>query len=270
MEIIIVDDEPVSLAVLKQLVTKLPDCEAQGFTQATAALAWCKANDPDLVIVDYVMPELNGIEFARRLRALPGRADTPLLMVTVRADREVRNSGLENGIDDFLYKPFDFVDLHTCVSKMLGLRASKQLANSASMLAEDATAVPADKVVPQENTGRLLDVNMTRARLGGDKTLLGQVATIFIRTVPHVLTSIRAALSTNDFERVLGQVTSLKGAVASLEAPEVFNFLVNVETHARNQDLAGTVAAFARAQALIERLLAELAPIVPSDTGTHV
>ena len=56
MNIIIVDDELVSLTVLKQLVEKLPDCCAQGFTDASAALVHCEQNDPDLVLVDYMMP----------------------------------------------------------------------------------------------------------------------------------------------------------------------------------------------------------------------
>jgi CheY-like chemotaxis protein len=264
MDIIIVDDEPVSLAVLKQLVRKLPDCEAQGFTQASAALAWCKPNAPDLVIVDYEMPDVNGIEFTKRLRQLPGNEETPVLMVTVRSDREVRASAIESGITEFLYKPFDFAELEARASKMLGLRASKQLASGASLLIEEARGSGGEPAAA-EDSNRLLDVNMTRARLGGDKTLMGHVAGIFIRTVPHVLSSIRAALTVNDFERVLGQVTSLKGAVASLEAPEVFNFLTNVEMHARNRDSAATVAAFAMAQSMVERLLAELQPIVPRD-----
>ncbi|MGZ5234391.1 MAG: response regulator, partial [Burkholderiales bacterium] len=101
MEIVIVDDEPVSLAVLKQLVGKLPDCKARAFAHASAALAWCDSNDPDVVIVDYMMPGLNGIEFTRRLRAVEGRADTPLLMVTANAEVKVRDSALESGINDF-------------------------------------------------------------------------------------------------------------------------------------------------------------------------
>lgn len=138
MDIIIVDDEPVSVTMLKRLVEKLPDCNGRGFTQASAALAWCKQNDPDLVIVDYMMPELNGIEFTRHLRALDGKADTPLLMVTASADREVRNSALQNGINDFLNKPFDFVELQARASNMLALRCSqKKLANRALLLAEE-------------------------------------------------------------------------------------------------------------------------------------
>jgi hypothetical protein len=78
---------------------------------------------------------------------------------------------------------------------------------------------------------------------------------------------IRSALTSNDFERVLGQVTALKGAVASLEAPQVFSFLADVETHARARDAEATVAAFTVANALIGRLLAELAPLVPQNNA---
>jgi CheY-like chemotaxis protein len=209
------------------------------------------------------MPDLNGVEFTHRLRALPGRADTPVLMVTVKADRETRSSAIQSGITDFLYKPFDFSELEACARKMLGVRASKQLADGAILLGEDEAA--GAETPEREQGDRLLDVNTTRARLGGDNKLVSQVAGIFIRTVPHVLTSIRAALNSNDFERVLGQVTALKGAVASLEAPQVFNFLADVETHARARDAAATTAAFAVANGLVGRLLTELGPLVPKD-----
>src|SRR3979409_979778 len=92
MEIIIVDDEPVSLTVLKQFMEKLPDSNVRTFARASDALAWCKSNDPDLIVISYMMPQLNGIEFTRLLRALAGKADTPILMVTANADREIRNS----------------------------------------------------------------------------------------------------------------------------------------------------------------------------------
>src|SRR3954447_13025786 len=86
VDVVIVDDEAVNLTVIKQLVAKLPQCYPQAFTQASAALAWCKANDPDLVIVGYVMPEFDGIKFAQQLRALDGKRDIPVLMVTASTD----------------------------------------------------------------------------------------------------------------------------------------------------------------------------------------
>ena len=195
---------------------------------------------------------------------LEGKGDTPVLMVTASGDREVRNSALQNGINDFLNKPFDFVELQARATNMLALRASqKKLANRALLLAEAAAAGrAAGDTVQADSTDRVLDVHMTRARLAADEALLGEIASIFIRTVPELLSSIGTALSGNDLKRALGQAHSLKGAVAAFEAPEVFNSLAQVETHARNHDPEAAAAAFAMAEALVERLFSELAPIV--------
>jgi putative two-component system response regulator len=140
MDIVIVDDSPITIALLRKLVGKLPDCTAVPFTSAAQGLAWCVANDPDLVICDYMMPEMDGIEFARRFRALPGKADTPLLMVTAADDRELRHRALALGINDFLNKPFDQIELTARAKNMLALRASqKKLASRALLLADEVT-----------------------------------------------------------------------------------------------------------------------------------
>jgi CheY-like chemotaxis protein/HPt (histidine-containing phosphotransfer) domain-containing protein len=259
MNIVILDDEPVSLAVMKQLVAKLPDCEAHAFTEASAALIWCMNNTTDLVIVDYSMPALDGVEFTRRLRALPNDRRTPVVMVSAVVDDQVIKRALQSGVDDFLHKPFDFVELQTCVSEMLGLRAMQgQLANKA-LLVQARALTGSQGGVPQ-----LLNRNVSRARLGGDEKLLGEVAHIFMHTVPAVLREIRAAVLDNDFDAVLAHVISLKGAVSAVEAPDVLNFLSRLEYHATIRDPIATVAAFAMVQAVTERLFSELAPIVPT------
>jgi CheY-like chemotaxis protein len=259
--ILIIDDEPVCLEVMKQLVSKLPNCQTQACTSASAAFSWCIGHEPDLVIVDYMMPNIDGIEFTRRLRGLPNRTKTPVVMVSAVSDQQLVKRALQVGIDDFLTKPFDFVELQTCVSNMLGLRAMQgQLAKKALVL--QARTMSHDE--PQRDTTlTVLDRNISRARLGGDEKLLGEVARIFIHTVPGVLASIRAATLEKDFDQVLGYVIALKGAVAAVEAPDVLQFLSRLEEHAKMRDDVGTVAAFAMVQALAERLLRELAPIVP-------
>ena len=261
VNILIIDDEPVSLEVMKQLVSKLPDCQTHTFTSGSAAFSWCVGHDPDLVIVDYMMPNIDGIEFTRRLRGLPNRTKTPVVMVSAVADRQLIKRALQVGIDDFLNKPFDFIDLQTCVSNMLGLRAMRgQLAKKALVL-EARTLSDSE---PQNGvTMTVLDRNISRARLGGDEMLLGEVARIFIHTVPSVLASIRAALLENDFDQVLADVIALKGAVAAVEAPDVLDLLSRLEQHAKTRDSVSSVAAFAMVQALAERLLRELAPMVP-------
>jgi DNA-binding response OmpR family regulator len=262
MNIIIVDDELVSLTVLKQLVEKLPDCCAEGFTDASAALVHCEQNDPDLVLVDYMMPDLNGIDFTRRLRAIAGRADTPVLMVTASGDGEVRDSALQSGINDFLNKPFDFVELQARATNMLALRASQKKLSQGGGVGGGANGMTAAAAsAPGPDADNVLDVNMTRARLAADEALLGEIARIFMRTVPGLLSAIETSLSGNDLKRAFGHAHSLKGAVAAFEAPEVFNALARVEEHAKNHDAEAASAAFALAEVLVQRLVRELASI---------
>jgi putative two-component system response regulator len=138
MNILIVDDSQIVVALLERLVQNIPASDSIAFTDPRAALSWCETHDPDLVIVDYVMPELNGLDFARRFRALEGRAETPVLMLTATADRELKVRALQMGINDFLNKPFDKVELLARVRNMLALRVSqKQIASRALHLADD-------------------------------------------------------------------------------------------------------------------------------------
>jgi HPt (histidine-containing phosphotransfer) domain-containing protein len=113
-------------------------------------------------------------------------------------------------------------------------------------------------------TDRLLDADMTLERLAGDETLFSVVARAFTRTAPELLASINAALGGNDLKRAFTEAHSLKGAVAAFEAPQVLNSVLNVERHARNDDAAAVAEALPVAQALVQRLLAELAPMAGS------
>jgi CheY-like chemotaxis protein len=265
VKIIIVDDEPVSLIALQQLVEKLPDCQVQGFTEPSSALAWCQRNEPDLVIVGYVMPELNGIEFTEHFRQLEGKADTPVLMVSASSDRAVRNRAFENGVNDFLNKPYDSVELQARVSNMLVLRSKREsLVRRAAFRPDGARKRPASpEPNPHAAASRLLDKDMTLKRLAGDETLLGQVARVFIRTAPQLLSAISSALAANDSERAYAEAHSLKGAVAVFEAPQVFEAVVAVETYAKNYNATAAAASVKAAHLIVERLSAELADLVP-------
>ncbi|OLE19638.1 MAG: two-component system response regulator [Betaproteobacteria bacterium 13_1_20CM_3_63_8] len=72
----------------------------------------------DLVLVDYMMPDMDGIEFVKRLRALPGYEHVPIVMITVHDDRKVRYAALDAGITDFLTKP---VDARECLARCRNL-----------------------------------------------------------------------------------------------------------------------------------------------------
>ena len=150
MDIVIVDDSPIIIALLKKLVSRMDDCRAIPFTSASQALGWCVENDPDLVIVDYMMPEMDGIQFARRFRLLPQKSDTPLLMVTAADDRELRHRALTLGINDFLNKPFDQIELEARARNMLALRSSQKKLASRALLLDDEVAKATSEIVARE------------------------------------------------------------------------------------------------------------------------
>ena len=102
-QVLIVDDTEVNLILFDALVKKLGHCQSVTFSSAVKALEWVQVNDPDLIIVDYMMPELDGIDFVRLLRESPAKDGIPILMITANDRRDHstrardRHSALQGG-----------------------------------------------------------------------------------------------------------------------------------------------------------------------------
>ena len=104
-EVLVVEDEP---DIRRLVVLHL---ERDGFRCRTAAtgtdaLREVKTAVPDLVVLDLMLPELDGLEVCRRLRRDPGTASVPIIMLTAKSDEVDRIVGLEIGADDYVGKPF--------------------------------------------------------------------------------------------------------------------------------------------------------------------
>jgi putative two-component system response regulator len=137
-QVLIVDDTEINLILFKALVQKLGNCIEHTFVDPLKGLAWVQAHKPDLVIVDYMMPQIDGIEFIQRFRQMPGHAETPVLMVTANDQKDVRYAALERGATDFLTKPVDRVEFLSRARNMLALQDSRsKLADRAEWLAEE-------------------------------------------------------------------------------------------------------------------------------------
>jgi len=122
MDVVIVDDMQINLALLGRLIAQLGVNQTSSFLVPEEALAFCATQVPDLLIVDYLMPGLDGINFIRKFRALPGREDIPVLMVTASDERAVRLDALEAGANDFLSKPLDRTEFFARTRNMLAAR----------------------------------------------------------------------------------------------------------------------------------------------------
>ena len=98
-KVLIVDDTEINLILFGALVKKLDHCEAHTFDAPRQALAWAKDNAMDLVIVDYMMPDIDGLEFIRQLREMPGRDAVPILMITANDQKQIRYRALDSGAE---------------------------------------------------------------------------------------------------------------------------------------------------------------------------
>lgn len=117
--VMVVDDQSTGRAILEQVVRSLDErVEVEGFARPVDAVVWATRHVSDLVLVDYMMPDMDGIEFVKRLRAVPGYEHVPIVMVTVHDDRKVRYAALDAGITDFLTKP---VDARECLARCRNL-----------------------------------------------------------------------------------------------------------------------------------------------------
>ena len=117
--VMVVDDQSTGRAILEQVIRSLDErVVVEGFARPIDAVVWATRHVSDLVLVDYMMPEMDGIEFVKRLRALPGYEHVPIVMVTVHDDRKVRYAALDAGITDFLTKP---VDARECLARCRNL-----------------------------------------------------------------------------------------------------------------------------------------------------
>ena len=135
--VLIVDDSDINLTLIKALVNKLGDCNPVLFNHPVRALEWCREHVPDLIIVDYMMPDMDGLKFISAFRALHGRDEIPVLMVTANDQKDVRYEALLGGANDFLTKPIDRVEFSARARNMLSLRQGQRfLADRAAHLAE--------------------------------------------------------------------------------------------------------------------------------------
>ncbi len=88
-----------------------------------ATLAYVEHTIPDIILLDFLMPQMNGVEVLRELRAAEATRDVPVIMVTGRAESEATVEALEAGADDYVLKPIDFDVLRARIDIQLAKRA---------------------------------------------------------------------------------------------------------------------------------------------------
>ena len=215
-EILIVEDEP---AIQELIAVNLEHAGHHVQRAASAAEAEAIIRDvrPDLILLDWMLPDLSGTALARRLRADARMKDVPIIMLTARAQESDKVEGLESGADDYVTKPFSPKELLARIKAVLRRRAPQ--------LTDDLIEVGGLRLDPASHrvSGNGSDINlgptefkllhffMTHPeRVYSRMQLLDQVwgDHVFVeeRTVDVHIRRLRAALEATGFDRLIETV----------------------------------------------------------------
>ena len=143
----VVEDNPDLLAFLAQELGRW--YRISPFPDSTEAVRAMVADPPDLIVSDIMMPGLDGIALARRIRAARETAEVPVLLLSAREEVDAKLAGFEAGADDYVHKPFDMQELHARIELHLRLRAqARQLREALEQLKKaETTLVQSEKMV---------------------------------------------------------------------------------------------------------------------------
>lgn len=124
--ILVVDDSPINIETIRAHL-RGEGYDILGLESGPEALARVEEFDPDLVLLDLMMPEMSGIEVLRELRARPGVGEVPVIIVTALDDPSTLEEAFQEGADDFLTKPLRGIQLRVRVRGMVRLNRYRRL-----------------------------------------------------------------------------------------------------------------------------------------------
>ena len=216
--ILVVEDESAIVDIVCRALRR-HGYETESAGDGDAALDKAATLRPDLVILDLMLPKMDGWEVCRRLRAMPETASTPVIMLTARRDERDVLEGLEIGADDYIKKPFSLAELVARVRALLRRTTGKEAARTIEDgdlridLDDEMTFIRNETVDLSPTEFRLLELLARRmGRTVSREELLGKIWSFYggdTRTVDVHVSRLRKKI--DDGKRPALVIQSLRG-----------------------------------------------------------
>lgn len=202
--VLIVDDNPKNLQVLGSTL-KDQEYLVEFATNGAQAIAWLKERVFDLVLLDIMMPEMDGFEACKIIRQESKFDDMPIIFLTAKTDNESILKGFDLGAQDYVSKPFDTKELLARTKTQLELKASKEKLKSVNQWLEEKV---------NERTEQLNEANIQLTKANEELFILDQAKAEFLNIISH---EIRTPLN-----GIVGSIQLLK---SKIEIPELTGLL---------------------------------------------
>jgi DNA-binding response OmpR family regulator len=122
MKILVIDDEPANVALLEDMLADGGYTRVKSVTDSRLAVETCETFEPDLVLLDLMMPHVDGFAILESLRAAAGESFFPIIILTADANESTKLRVLRAGATDFLLKPFDQLEVLLRMTNLLETR----------------------------------------------------------------------------------------------------------------------------------------------------
>ncbi|HEV2222936.1 MAG TPA: response regulator [Candidatus Acidoferrales bacterium] len=244
MRILLAEDNVVN----RQLAARL--LEKRGYTVVIAkngieALAAVEREEIDMVLMDVQMPEMDGLEAIRVIRSNEkiSKRHLPIISLTAHVMKGDREKCIEAGADDYIPKPIQPADLFAAMERMCPSRR-----------ADNEPHAPAPAVSDSLNTVELLE------RVQGDRELLTEIVHLFETGLPAILQGLHESIAREDAVEIARVAHTLKGSVGNFGRGAACRAVEEMESFAKQSDIARTANAFVVVERELKELLAALEP----------
>lgn len=138
MKILVIDDEATNVALLEEMLAEAGYTRVKSVVESARALETCAEFDPDLVLLDLMMPPPDGFAILESLRAANGEIFLPIIVLTADITERAKRRALAGGATDFLVKPFDHLEVLLRIGNALGTRRLHLLLDNQRAAFEEA------------------------------------------------------------------------------------------------------------------------------------